>query len=113
MIRLARPKDEIKPKGITVAEAAEILGVDHSTVRALIRCEAIEGWRVGKTDQPSGIRCELQSVMAYRRRHAIGRRTSKAAGDIPVKRRTVKPSARLRREAVAELRALGVKLPPV
>jgi hypothetical protein len=112
MLRLARPEEEIKPKGITVAEAAEILGVDHSTVRALIRCEAIEGWRAGKTDDPGGVRCELQSVMAYRRRHAIGRRTSDDAADIPVKRRAARPSTAAHREAMAELRALGVKLPP-
>lgn len=108
MLRVARPESDRMLEGITVARAATILGCDHSTVRKLIKAQAIEGWRVGKSDKdPGGVRCDLQSVMDYRRRHAIG---GTPAETRERKRRPRRSNAVLR-EALAELRAMGVRLP--
>lgn len=108
-VRLALPKDLEKERSIDVGQAAEILGCDQATVRALVRCEAIEGHRVGKTDdRPNGVRVNLQSVLDYKARHAV-------VDDRPVpaekpSRPRRRPSTAAHREAMAQLRALGSRL---
>lgn len=109
-LHAVRPESERRLEGITVAKAASLLGCDDSTVRALIRCGALTGWRVGKTDRPGGVRCELQSVLDYRARHAISEPEAGPAGPAP--RRRQKPSHAAYREALAEAKALGIRLPP-
>lgn len=110
MLRVARPESERLLEGITVERAATILGCDQSTVRKLIKCQAIEGWKVGKSDEdPGGVRCDLQSVVDYRRRHAIGGDRHEVALR---KKRRPKPSNAAHREAISEARALGIRLLP-
>lgn len=108
MLRVAHPESDRQIEGITVARAASILGCDHSTVRKLIRCRAIEGWKVGKSDKdPGGVRCDLQSVLDYRHRHAIGDKPESSSR----RRRQPRRSNAAYREALAEARALGIRLP--
>ena len=111
MLRVALPPDLERERSIDVGQAAEILGCDHSTVRSLIRCEAIEGHRVGRTDRPGGIRVNLQSVLDYKARHAITVETEgvKVVKPVAVRRRR-KPSTAAHREAMRQLRALGSRV---
>lgn len=112
MLRVALPPDLQRERSVDVAQAAEILGCDDSTVRALIRCEAIEGHRVGRTDRPGGVRVNLQSVLDYKARHAItadeaeGRQEPAPA----TSKRRRKPSTAAHREALRQLRALGSRV---
>lgn len=109
MLRLAK-SDWLKAEiSITVADAAAILGADESTVRSLARCEAIEGHRVGKSDDnPAGIRVNLQSVLNYKARHTI-RGIAPTDKPQPVRRRRREASASYR-EAMVALRAMGSKV---
>lgn len=111
MLRVALPPDLQRERSIDVAQAAEILGCDGSTIRSLIRCEAIEGHRVGRTDRPGGVRVNLQSVLDYKARHAIrnDEEPRKEEGAVSRRRRR-KPSTAAHREAMAQLRALGSKV---
>lgn len=107
-LRLALPPSARHEESINVAQAAVILGCDHATVRALVRCEAIEGHRVGKTDdQPNGVRINLESVLNYKRRHAIVDDRPEPSSERPRRRR---PSNAAVREAIAQLRALGSRI---
>ena len=109
-IRVVRPEKDRVTEGITVAKAASILGCDHSTVRALIRNRALHGWHVGKTDKPGGVRCDLQSVRDYQARHDAGDDQKGAQGDARPRRKPRQSTAAYR-EAVAEAKALGIRLP--
>ena len=111
MLRAALPPDLQRERSIDIGQAAEILGCDDSTVRALIRCEAIEGHRVGRTDRPGGVRVNLQSVLDYKARHAIRAEgaTRKEEGTA-TRRRRRKPSTAAHREAMAQLAALGSRI---
>lgn len=108
-LRLALPPSARHEESIDVGQAAVILGCDQATVRALVRCEAIEGHRVGKTDdRPNGVRVNLESVLNYKRRHAIVDSTPAPADrPRPARRR---PSNAAVREAIAQLRALGSRI---
>lgn len=106
-LRLALPPSARREESIDVGQASIILGCDHATVRALVRCEAIEGHRVGKSDdQPSGVRVNLQSVRDYKARHAI---VDTRQAERP-KRPRRRPSTAAVREAIAQLRALGSRI---
>ena len=109
MLRAALPPDLQRERSIDVSQAAEILGCDDSTVRSLIRCEAIEGHRVGRTDRPGGVRVNLQSVLDYKARHAIKGDDEREEGTV-TRRRRRKPSTAAHREAMSQLRALGSRL---
>jgi len=86
-----------------------ILGCDQATVRALLRCEAIEENRVGKTDDnPTGVRVNLQSVMNYKARHTI-QSTEPPAKVKPARRRRREVSASYR-EPMMALRAMGSRV---
>lgn len=105
-LRLALPPSAWNEESIDVAQAALILGCDRATVRALVRCEAIEGHRVGKTDdRPNGVRVNLQSVLDYKRRHAIVDDRPPPEPLRPKRRR--RPSTAAVREAMAYLRMNG------
>lgn len=102
-LRAALPESERRLEAVTLVRAGEILGCDPATVRALLRCGALEGHRVGKTDKPGGVRVELQSVLDYKARHAIGGEAS-----APAPRRREATAGH--REAMAALRAMGMRL---
>lgn len=111
MLRVALPPDLQRERSVDVGQAAEILGCDDSTVRALIRCEAIEGHRVGRTDRPGGVRVNLQSILDYKARHAIRNDDQPRLEEGTVnRRRRRKPSTAAHREAMAQLRALGSRI---
>ena len=103
------PVDE----GITVEVAARILGVEHTTVRALVRASQLEGWRVGKGDKGKilrSIRVSRGSCMEYRERNRIGAPPDPEPGQAPAPRaRPRRPSA-AHQEAVAYLRSIGVRV---
>lgn len=112
-LRVALTPDQVAAQrrdgdAVTVARAAEILGCDETTVRALLRRGGLEGHRIGKTDdQPNGVRVELQSVVDYKRRHAI------AADQAPIDaapRPRRRPTTAAHREAVAYLRSMGSRI---
>lgn len=99
------PIDEAEV-AITVDQAARLLGCDPSTVRKLLRNRKLAGNRVGLGDRPNGIRVHLESVRAYKRRHAIGAAIEDAEPTPkPRGRRQINPAAQ---EALRELRAMGV-----
>ena len=107
MIRtVATPHGTIDP-GITIAEAAAIIGADPSTVRALVDCGELEGWRVGKTAKPTGVRVSQGSCWDYRRRNII----APPAQDPPDAPRP-RPSRQtaIVARTLASLRAKGVRV---
>src|SRR5258708_6501127 len=65
-------QSERDERSVTVTCAAERMGCDHTTVRALLRAGELAGIRVGKTEQPRGIRVKLWSIQEYELRNAIG-----------------------------------------
>ncbi|MBR2813438.1 MAG: helix-turn-helix domain-containing protein [Reyranella sp.] len=93
---------------ITVDRAAIMLGCDPSTVRKLLRRQQLTGHRVGLGDQPNGVRVHLESVRAYKRRHAIG-----GDPELPKPPQPPRPPKRAEgadyREALAYLKAAGVR----
>ena len=58
---------------MTVAVAARRLGCDPTTVRALLVNGQLGGHRVGKGEDPKGVRVHLASINDYIERHRIGR----------------------------------------
>ena len=57
---------------VTVAVAARRLGCDPTTVRALLVSRQLSGHRVGKGENPRGVRVHLASINDYIARHQIG-----------------------------------------
>lgn len=76
MIRLVPPPidaiDEAAEESVTVAEAARRLGCATSTVRELLERGDLTGHRIGKGDNPRGVRVHAQSVRRYKLRHTLG-----------------------------------------
>lgn len=103
-LRLALPAADRLLESITVKRAAEILCCDDSTVRALLRGGSLEGHKIGKTENPGGVRVDLQSVKDYKARHAIVPVNASRAA--PRKR----PSTAAHREALAYLISIGVQV---
>jgi excisionase family DNA binding protein len=118
-LRLALEPDQVARRipgeAVTVAVAARILGCDPSTVRKLLRRRRLAGHRVGSGGDPGGVRVDLESIEAYKARHAIGAALEAddgamgGAGDRrrPARRRGVNPA---HDEALAQLRAWGVRV---
>lgn len=105
--RAALPESERDERSITVAAAAERLGCDHTTVRELVRKGLLFGIRIGKTDEPKGIRVKIWSIEDWEDRHAAGDPSTQqaAAPAKPRPRRGRRNAADL--EADAALKALG------
>lgn len=103
--RLAIEIPDRDERAVTVAVAAERLGCDPTTVRALLRQGLLAGHRIGKTDDPNGVRVKLWSIEAWEERHAIGGTAEALAPRQAVRRRRQGNGAD--READARLKALG------
>lgn len=82
MLRLAQPVEDAE-EAVTVAVAAARLGVDDSTVRAMVRNGELAGFKVGKGNRPGGVRIEAESIRAYKRRNAISGSPANDAGRPP------------------------------
>jgi len=107
-LRAALAESDRRLESVTVARAAEILGCDETTVRALLRNGGLDGHRVGKSDDtPNGVRVELQSALDYKRRHAID--ADQAPADAPARPRR-RPATAAHRESVAYLRSMGYRI---
>lgn len=83
MLRLAQPAEDPE-EAVTVAVAAVRLGIDESTVRALVRKGDLDGFKVGKGRRPGGVRIEAESIRAYKRRHRIAGAPANDGGSPPV-----------------------------
>jgi excisionase family DNA binding protein len=98
-------------EGITVAEAAAIIGCDKSTVRELVRIGQLQGWKVGKHrkgKEPTAVRVSSESCYAYRERNTIH------GVDDGSQKTTQRPRPRrdsaVLVETIASLRKLGVRV---
>lgn len=102
-VRLALAPEERDERSITVAAAADRLGCDPTTIRSLLRQGALAGFRIGKSEAPSGVRVKLWSIVEWEQRHSI-------EAEIPPPRRSRQRSTRnvADAEAAARLRAWGV-----
>jgi excisionase family DNA binding protein len=109
-LRLAQLPIEFD-EGITVADAARMLGADATTVRELVRVGELDGWKVGKHrggKAPTAIRVSRRSCADYRERHRVVGQPSAAPKLPPKHRRSRLSVAHL--EALASLRARGVRV---
>lgn len=109
-VRLARTPAE-DDDGITIAAAARIVGCDPSTIRELVRIGELEGWKVGKTRNPTGVRVSRGSCFEYRQKNSTVEACARDSGNKtrPRRARSHRPSA-AHLEALAELRARGVRV---
>ncbi|MGD9879962.1 MAG: helix-turn-helix domain-containing protein [Reyranella sp.] len=105
MVRAALPP-EAYDDGITVAEAARVLGVDVTKIRRMVDGKAIEGWRVGAGPSPRSIRVSLASCLDYREANSAGTNPRRAP---PPKDRPAQARASFL-EAQAYLRSRGMRV---
>lgn len=108
MLRAALPP-ETYDDGITVAEAARVLGVDATTIRRMVEGRSIEGWRVGAGKSPRSIRVSLASCLDYREANSAAVGPKRAQAPKPAKDRPASARASFR-EAQAYLRSLGLRV---
>ena len=97
--------DQRDERSVTVAAAAARLGCDPSTVYELVRTGRLTGHRIGKTDEPRGVRIKLWSIEDWEERHAIGATETPAPPKDAPKRRSRRNAADI--EADAFLKSLG------
>ena len=112
MLRIALPPEPIDD-GITVAEAARIIGADEATVRVLVHACHLEGWRVGKGRKGTAlrsIRVSRSSCIEYRERNRVGTPQAVDGAAAPSRPPRARRPAAAHLEALASLRALGVKV---
>lgn len=107
-VRSVQPST-VQDNGLTIAQAAAIIGGDPSTVRELVRIGQLEAWRVGKTQKPRGVRVSEGACWDYRRRNAIGSAAPTPAPEPPRRPRPSRHTAVLNRTLDA-LRAKGVRV---
>lgn len=102
---------KVEDAGLTIAEAAAIIGGDPSTVRELVRIGQLEAWRVGKSTKPRGVRVSEGACWDYRRRNAIASAAPapEQAPEPPRRQRPSRHSALLNR-TLDSLRAKGVRV---
>lgn len=99
-VRLVSEWAEAPRRSLTIAMAAEVLSVDRSTVRKLLRSGKIEGHRIGKR----ALRVYTDSLDEYRELNAIG-----GGSRDRLERKAARPRLTAAHyEAEAYLRKLGV-----
>lgn len=96
--------------GITIAQAAAIIGSDPSTVRELVRIGQLEAWRVGKTTKPRGVRVSEGACWDYRRRNAIAGTAGPAPAPEPQRRPRPSRHTAVLNRTLDSLRAKGVRV---
>lgn len=106
-VRLARTPAE-DDDGITIADAARIVGCDPSTIRELVRIGELEGWKVGKTRNPTGVRVSRGSCFEYRQRNSTVEPDRSAVRPVP--KRRPRRSTAVVQETIAALRSIGVRV---
>ena len=108
IVRLALEADARDERSVTVAVAAQRLGVDHTTVRAMVRKRLLAGFKVGKTEKPGGVRIKLWSIVEWEEGHEIGV-DEPAAPMVKSRRHQPRPVRNAAdEEAAARLRAWGI-----
>jgi excisionase family DNA binding protein len=106
IVRPALALPERDERSVTVAAAAERLGCDHTTVRELVRKGLLVGIRIGKTNEPKGIRVKIWSIEEWEEAHPASDSTAvRAEPPKPRRRRPVRNAADI--EADALLKSLG------
>lgn len=108
MLRLALPP-ETYDDGITVAEAARVLGVDATTIRRMVEARAIHGWRIGAGESPRAIRVSLASCLDYRENNSAAAAPTRAHAPRETKAQPARARASFL-EARAYLRSRGVRV---
>lgn len=108
MLRAALPP-EAYDDGITVAEAARVLGVDVTTIRRMVEVRTIEGWRVGAGQSPRSIRVSLASCLDYREANSAAASPRRAPAPKPAKDRPARARSSFL-EAQAYLRSRGMRV---
>lgn len=116
-LRLALTPDQVAAQapakpidvGVTVDEAARILGCDPSTVRKLLAKKKLGGHRVGLGEIRGGVRVSLASIEAYKRSRAIGAASDGDQAPAAGRTRRQGPDP-AHDEALAQLRAWGVQI---
>jgi excisionase family DNA binding protein len=98
------PLDE---RAVTVAAAAERLGCDKTTVRALVRRGLLTAFRIGKSEHnPRAVRIKLWSIQEWEQCHRIA-----PVSEVEQARRRVSPNKQKRNQpdedADARLKAMG------
>lgn len=106
-VRLAR-SPAADDDGITIADAARIVGCDPSTIRELVRIGELEGWKVGKTRNPTGVRVSRGSCFEYRERNSTVEHDRPARQPAP--KRRPRRSTAVVQETIAALRSIGVRI---
>lgn len=105
MIRLVPPPvDAIDDaeESVTVAEAARRLGCATSTVRELLERGDLTGHRIGKGDNPRGVRVHARSVRHYKLRHTLGPARIPANDPVRMPPAAVSPGAAAARRRLRE-----------
>jgi excisionase family DNA binding protein len=100
-------------EGITVAEAAAIIGCDKSTVRELVRIGQLQGWKVGKHrkgKEPTAVRVSSESCYAYRERNTICGVDDSSQKTTRSQRPRPRRDSAVLAETIASLRKLGVRV---
>lgn len=100
---------KVEDAGLTIAQAAAIIGGDPSTVRELVRIGQLEAWRVGKTAKPRGVRVSEGACWDYRRRNAIAT-TSPTPTTEPKRRPRPSRHTAVLNRTLDSLRAKGVRV---
>lgn len=101
---------KVEDNGLTIAQAAAIIGGDPSTVRELVRIGQLEAWRVGKTTKPRGVRVSEGACWDYRRRNAIATQPSAPTAPEPPRRPRPSRHTAVLNRTLDSLRAKGVRV---
>ncbi len=99
------PEDMPLDRGVTIMEAADILGCDPTTLRRMLKRGELTSWRVAaKRDTRGATRISLRSIEDYKHRHANPIDTP-----APRKEQGGRGITNAHKAAVARLLSLGIR----